>query len=61
MKKILSIGELLIDFIPKQKGCSLDEVTDFERVAEQPGRGYLHWAAGEPEGHGISHPGPAQV
>lgn len=33
MKKILSIGELLIDFIPKQKGCSLDEVTDFERVA----------------------------
>lgn len=33
MKKILSIGELLIDFIPKQKGLSLDEVTEFERVA----------------------------
>ncbi len=33
MKRIAAIGELLIDFIPQQKGCALDEVTHFERVA----------------------------
>ncbi len=33
MKKIAAIGELLIDFIPQQSGCGLDEVTHFERVA----------------------------
>ena len=33
MKKVVAIGELLIDFVPQQKGCSLDEVTHFERVA----------------------------
>lgn len=32
MKKVISIGEALIDFIPKQKGCSLKDVTSFERV-----------------------------
>ena len=33
MKKVMAIGELLIDFVPQQKGCTLDEVTHFERVA----------------------------
>lgn len=33
MKKVLAIGELLIDFVPQQKGCSLREVTHFARVA----------------------------
>ena len=33
MKKVIAIGELLIDFVPQQKGCALDEVTHFERVA----------------------------
>lgn len=33
MKKVISIGEALIDFIPNQKGCSLKEVAGFERVA----------------------------
>ncbi len=33
MKKVISIGEALIDFIPNQKGCSLKEVSGFERVA----------------------------
>lgn len=33
MKKVVAIGELLIDFVPQQKGCALDEVTHFERVA----------------------------
>lgn len=33
MKKVISIGEALIDFIPNQKGCSLKEVIEFERVA----------------------------
>ena len=33
MKKVMAIGELLIDFVPQQKGCALDEVTHFERVA----------------------------
>ncbi|MGL5313728.1 MAG: carbohydrate kinase family protein [Peptostreptococcaceae bacterium] len=33
MKKVISIGEALIDFIPNQKGCSLKEVVGFERVA----------------------------
>ena len=33
MKKVLAIGELLIDFVPQQKGCALSEVTHFERVA----------------------------
>ena len=32
MKKVVAIGELLIDFVPQQKGCALDEVTHFERV-----------------------------
>ena len=32
MKKIISIGEALIDFIPNRKGCDLKDVTDFERV-----------------------------
>lgn len=33
MKKIMSIGEALIDFIPNEKGCGLKEVVSFERVA----------------------------
>lgn len=33
MKSIVAIGELLIDFVPLQRGCPLDEVTQFERVA----------------------------
>ena len=33
MKKVITIGEALIDFIPNQKGCSLKEVVGFERVA----------------------------
>ena len=33
MKKVISIGEALIDFIPNQKGCSLKDVQGFERVA----------------------------
>lgn len=33
MKKVVAIGELLIDFVPQQKACALDEVTHFERVA----------------------------
>ena len=33
MKKVTAIGELLIDFVPQQKGCALKEVTHFERVA----------------------------
>lgn len=32
MKKIISIGEALIDFIPNRKGCDLKDVTGFERV-----------------------------
>ena len=32
MKKVISIGEALIDFIPNQKGCELKHVTGFERV-----------------------------
>lgn len=32
MKKILAIGESLIDFIPKEIGCELKEVTSFKRV-----------------------------
>jgi len=32
MSIIYSIGEALIDFIPKQKGVQLKEVTEFERV-----------------------------
>ena len=32
MKKIISIGEALIDFIPNRKGCGLKDVTGFERV-----------------------------
>lgn len=34
MKKIITIGEALIDFIPNKKGCSLKEVVGFERVQE---------------------------
>ena len=33
MKTVVAIGELLIDFVPQQKGCALDEVVQFERVA----------------------------
>lgn len=33
MKKVISIGEALIDFIPNQKGCELKDVVGFERVA----------------------------
>lgn len=33
MKRVVAIGELLIDFVPQQKGCGLDEVSHFERVA----------------------------
>lgn len=33
MKKVITIGEALIDFIPNQKGCGLKEVVGFERVA----------------------------
>lgn len=33
MKKIFSIGEALIDFIPSEKGCPLKDVVSFERVA----------------------------
>ncbi len=33
MKKTIAIGELLIDFVPQQRGCALDEVVQFERVA----------------------------
>ena len=33
MKKIIAIGELLIDFVPEEKGCALREVAHFERVA----------------------------
>lgn len=33
MKKIFSIGEALIDFIPNKKGCALKDVVSFERVA----------------------------
>lgn len=33
MKKIYSIGEALIDFIPSEKGCPLKDVVSFERVA----------------------------
>lgn len=32
MKKIISIGEALIDFIPNRKCCGLKDVTGFERV-----------------------------
>lgn len=33
MKKVIAIGELLIDFVPGEKGCALREVRHFERVA----------------------------
>lgn len=33
MKKVVAIGELLIDFVPQEKGCPLHEVSHFERVA----------------------------
>ena len=33
MKRVVAIGELLIDFIPRQTACPLDEVTGFDRVA----------------------------
>ena len=33
MKRMVAIGELLIDFVPQQKGCALRQVTHFERVA----------------------------
>lgn len=33
MKKVISIGEALIDFIPSEKGCNLKDVVSFERVA----------------------------
>ncbi len=33
MKRVISIGEALIDFIPNQKGVGLKDVLGFERVA----------------------------
>ena len=33
MKRVISIGEALIDFIPNQKVCELKDVISFERVA----------------------------
>lgn len=33
MKKVISIGEALIDFIPQEKGVSLKDVSNFLRVA----------------------------
>lgn len=33
MKRVVAIGELLIDFVPEEKGCALREVSHFERVA----------------------------
>lgn len=33
MRRVVAIGELLIDFVPQEKGCALREVTHFERVA----------------------------
>jgi fructokinase len=33
MSKLIAIGELLIDFIPQQKGKKLKDVTGFDRVA----------------------------
>ncbi|ARK30081.1 PfkB family carbohydrate kinase [Halalkalibacter krulwichiae] len=33
MGKVISLGELLIDFMPKEKGKSLKEVVDFEKAA----------------------------
>ena len=33
MKKVISIGEALIDFIPHEKGQSLNNVSNFLRVA----------------------------
>lgn len=33
MKKLVAIGELLIDFVPRQAGCALSQVTGFDRVA----------------------------
>ena len=31
MKKVVAIGELLIDFVPQQKGCALDELQHIPR------------------------------
>ncbi|MFC0472600.1 PfkB family carbohydrate kinase [Halalkalibacter kiskunsagensis] len=33
MGKVMSLGELLIDFVPKEKGKSLKEVMEFEKAA----------------------------
>ncbi len=33
MKKVIAIGEALIDFIPNRRGCALKDVEGFERVA----------------------------
>jgi fructokinase len=32
MKKVISIGEMLIDFIPKEKGCGLKDVENFIKM-----------------------------
>ena len=32
MKKVIAIGEALIDFIPQQKGVALKDVEGFVRV-----------------------------
>lgn len=32
MKRVAAIGELLIDFVPQERGCALREVVHFERV-----------------------------
>ena len=39
MKKAVAIGELLIDFVPQQKGCALDEVQHFEPMLRRQSRG----------------------
>lgn len=33
MKRLLTIGELLIDWIPSERGCALKDVVHFERVS----------------------------
>lgn len=33
MKRVVAIGELLIDFLPQEKGCALRDVVRFERRA----------------------------
>ena len=35
MKKVVAIGELLIDFVPQQRGCALDEVVQLRVSAAE--------------------------